>query len=422
MLPGIKFLGDTMSSDVSIDGPIVEEVSSFVFRDDSGFLATVQKCSELGRYYFWFLSDWIRDKISTPFVWIGQFLRDRLYFPLTHPDEGFQSNMNLAAHIKGLLTGAEPISPTKAFPKMEEVRQAFHIETIPILIKTEVQTTTFNLYVVESKEQVNGKGVRFFLFSFYDNYVEKDGEKLNWKPATIFELGAAPILILKALKEKGVTIDSLDLFSLGAVAFEGMRYLNGSDIDIIPKTVILDRAMSSTYKVAQNLYSFPMKHLLYGAAYSSNWDGDPEGACLEFFEKVSTSMAGRTVIQVEARNDHYFSGVGAYSSDFLSRLKELGMTTYSGKFYVPCYKESAHHALSRGLIYCNPKNSGTDVEQFLEMEPLEALSDALMRELYLNPNYSSGSYHQSLVVGGNAENLDILLLRVYAMLQSFVES
>lgn len=411
-----------MSTDLAISEASSEGVSSFVFHDKEGFLETVQKCSELGRYYFWFLSDWLRDVLSKPFVWIGQFLRDQLYFPLTHPDEGFRSNMNLASHVHGLLTGAEQIPPTKAFPQMEEVRCAFDIKNVPITIKTEDQTLTFNLYVVESKELVNGVGLRLFLFSFYGNQVEKDGETADWKPATIYELGAAPVLVLKALKEQGITVDSLDLFSLGAIAFEGMRHLETSEIEIIPKTVILDRAMSSTYKIAQKLYSFPMKHLLYGAAYSSNWDGDPEGACLSFFENTTSSLAGRTAIQVEARNDLYFSGPGAYSSDFLSRLSDLGMTTYSGTFYVPCYKEASHHALSRGHVYCNSKNSGTDVDQFIEMQPLEALSDALMREVYLNSNYSDGPYHQSLIVGGNAENLDILLLRAYAMLQSFVES
>ena len=413
-----------MSSDLIVGEAACGEVSNLVFHDERGFLATVQKGSELGRYYFWFLSDWLREKLSTPFVWVGQYLRDTYYFPLTHPDEGYKHNMKHAARVRELLTGDQPIPNSSAFPQMDEIRRAFTIEKVPIEIQTENQSVIFNLYDIKSIQQVNGKGIRLFLFSLYDNQVQKDGEKAEWKPATIHELGVAPILVLKALNEHGIRIDSLDLFSLGAMAFEGLRHLNDEELDIVPKTMILDRAMSSSYKVAQKQFSFLWAPMMYGAASSCNWAGDPEGACLDFFERFSNGLDGRTVIQIQARTDCYFSGVGAYDKEFLSRLEKLGMHTQSGMFYAPCFKETSHHALSRSLLFpCASHKEEEKKEEFaalFDMESTEALSDALMREVYLNPERSHGSYHQSLVVGGNAENLDILLLRAYATLQSFL--
>jgi len=395
-----------------------EGLSSFIFDDESGFLTTVQKSSELGVYYFGWLKDWIREALSTPFCLAGHALRDRLYFPMTHPDEGFQWNMNLGAHLRQMLVGNEPLVQSDAFPQLEEVRNAFEIKAVPIEVKSGDKTYTFQLYVVESKQQVDGKGLRLFLFSSYGNHVMDKNEKTDWKPETIFELGAVPVLLLKALREKGYEMDSLELFSLGAVAFEGLKYLDQSEADMIPKVVILDRAMPSTYKVAQKLYSFPFRQLLYGAAYSSNWDANPEAACLEFFGRVP-SLEGRTLIQIEAVKDSYFSGPGAYDSDFLERLQNLGMTTYSGTFYAPCYKEASHHALSRSLLYNNP-DSGTIIDRFIEMKPLETLSDALVRSVHLNTEHTRGPFHQSLIVGGNSENLDIVLLRSYSLLRSFL--
>lgn len=396
-----------MVTEISLDS------EPLVFHDVAGSFEALQKTAEIGRYYFGWLSDWMRDILSTPFQWIGQYLRDRLYFPLIHPDEGYQWNMNMAKTLYEMLTGNETIPTTQAWPDVEAVRQAFTIKTVPIQVQSGAQTYSFQTYIVESKEKVDGKGLRLVLFSFYGN--EKNGEP--WKPQSIQELGYAPVLVLQGLQANGYQADSLDLFSLGAVTFQGLEYLKAEDAAIVPSTIILDRGMSSTYKLAQKLYGFFLRWPLYGAAYASNWDGDPEAACLRFFESLGKTE-GRTVIQIEAVKDFYFSGPGGYASDFTQRLNDLGVTTYSGQFYVPCVPERSHHAFSRGLVYNNP-GSGTSVENFIEMDPMESLSDALMSQLFLNPAFSSGEYHTSLVVGGNAEDLNIVLMRAFPSLASF---
>ena len=84
------------------------------------------------------------------------------------------------------------------------------------------------------------------------------------------------------------------------------------------------------------------------------------------------------------------------------------MVTYSGKFYPPCYNEASHHAFPRNLLF-NNSNSGTSITDFIHMNPLETLADAIMREVYSNDRLTKGLYHQSLVVGGNKENLNIML-------------
>lgn len=51
------------------------------------------------------------------------------------------------------------------------------------------------------------------------------------------------------------------------------------------------------------------------------------------------------------------------------------------------------------------------------MKPLESLADALARKVY---SESSGAYHQSLVLGGNSEDLNIVLMRMYPMLCAYL--
>ena len=203
-------------------------------------------------------------------------------------------------------------------------------------------------------------------------------------------------------------------FSIGSVAFEGLKFLK-SDTTIVPQTIILDRGMASTYKVAKRLYFFPFWFILYAAAYFSNWNANPEAACLA----QAPYWAGKSVIHIEATKDYYFSEEGAYDASFCSNLRDYGIKTHSGKFYAPGFTERNQHSLPRGLLYNNP-DSGSSIESFLPMNPCESVSEALMREIYLHPGYTSSSYHQSLIVGGNAENLDLVLLRSYPLLESFL--
>lgn len=407
-------------STVEVDSfSVAKDLVPISFNDEAGLLITAHKGSELSNYYFSWMSEWMREALAYPFTWVGQVLRDRLYFPLTNPSEGFQWNMKMGATFYSMLTGDQEVPRTNAFPQIEEVRNAFNITTIPVQIKSDNRVYTFHIYLVESKELVNGTGLRLFLMSFYGNTVVENGEERDWKPENIVELSVAPILVLKALWKIGYQMDSLDLFSLGAVAFEGLKYLDKSETNIVPQTIILDRGISSTYKVGKKLYSFPISYLLFGIAYLSNWSTDPEKACLQFFERMP-SLQGRMIVQIQAVKDCYFSGVGAYSPNFLQRLSDLGMETFYGNFYPPCYKEASHHALPRSLLYNNP-DSGTFTEGFIEMKPLETLADALMREVFSNPERTAHLYHQSLVLGGNAENLDIVLMRMYSMMCAFLD-
>lgn len=393
--------------------------SAFTFHDNQGFFETAQKSAQLGHHFFGWMNERLREILSAPFVSLGETLRDLQYFPLTYPNDDQKWNMEMGAHFHELLTGNETIPKTNAFSFLDEVRKHFKIETIPITVQSGEHTYTFQVRIVESKEKVDGKGLRLFLFSFYGNQVGSS----KWSPKSIDELGMAPIVVLKALKEQGFEMDSLDLFSLGSVAFQGLQHLEAEDADLIPKMIILDRGMSSTYKVGMQLF-FPqalgaLKFMaIYGSAYVSNWDADPETSCLNFFDRVGVGE-GRTFIQIQATKDSYFSDDGAFDPSFIQRLQEMGMNTYSGTFYAPGYASRADHALSRSLLYNSPE-SGTSAEDFIEMQPLETLADALVGQVHLNGAHSSGSHHNSFVVGGNSEDLNLVLMRNYPMLQAFV--
>ena len=192
--------------------PSNEAVLGFVYNDEADFFTTVRKTSKLGMYYCGWLTDWVRDILFTPLRWTGQVLRDQLYFPLMNPSESFQWDMNFAAHFSAMLLEDKEPCNTEVFPKLKEVKQAFHISRSSIEVKSGEKTYIFPIYIVESKEKINGRGLRLFLFSFYGNQVCGGKEETNWKPETIYELGAAPVLILKALYERGYQMDSLDLF------------------------------------------------------------------------------------------------------------------------------------------------------------------------------------------------------------------
>ena len=203
---------------------------------------------------------------------------------------------------------------------------------------------------------------------------------------------------------------------------DGFKYIVQEEVDSIPKTIILNRSISSIGKVAAQLYSFPISYLLYQAIYALGLDANPEHELLNFFQRIEQnhpqSMEGRKVVIIEARNDRYFSGNGALDPSLCDNLVNTGAEVYQGSFFIPLVAEAAHHALRLDWLL-NNEDSGTVSTQFLHTEKNESVSSSLVRNLM--SEVSEDGYHTCFIVGGNRDSLDsITFLQAAPLLSAFV--
>ncbi|MCB1080619.1 MAG: hypothetical protein KDK69_02245, partial [Chlamydiia bacterium] len=132
--------------------------------------------------------------------------------------------------------------------------------------------------VIESQQDSSGKKLRLILFSFYD-HVDEKGDR--WNPHTTDELSCAPLEVLRAFQQE-ITVHSMMTFSLGNFLLDGLKNIGHEDVAMIPQTLILNRGLSSIWKVASQLYSFPISYLLYQAVYSLGLDANPERELVDF--------------------------------------------------------------------------------------------------------------------------------------------
>lgn len=342
----------------------------------------------------------------SPLQTIGLFLRNALYLPWFSKkvDPDYILNQRLSQKIaESLMTSA--IFPTNEY---DPIKHAFFMRDIEITIEGPI-SQIFTIRLFESKEAIGGKKLRMILFSFNENEEGERGQiQRKWNPLTIQALSKSPILILKALKEVGISVDSLVTTSLGNVILQGLN--QEEDFKILPSTLIMNRGFTSTKKVSFQLFSFPLNYLLYGAALLTGWNADPEKELISFLIRESQSsqpFQERKVIILEARKDFYFSQQGRFDLDTHTKIAALGHKVFRGNFFTFPFQARAHHALSLDHLV---NNSVTDTlaDSAITLSQEEKVSSAIARDVLLS---GDGEYHTCFYICGNDGTLDIGTVR-----------
>ncbi len=203
-----------------------------------------------------------------------------------------------------------------------------------------------------------------------------------WDPLSTDELSAAILDILKAYQTQ-IPIDSMMCFSIGALAFDGLKQVAPEDFHFIPKNLIFNRGLTSIEKVSNRLFSFPVSSILYQLAHFFNLDSNPENELLQFLNRTQQdvpSLEKRKIVIIEAKHDQYFSGDAGFNPDFSKQIALKGFPTFEGTFFVLIFHPAAHHAIRLDLMI-NNHNSGTITEKFLPISTNESVASSIVNTL-----------------------------------------
>lgn len=255
-------------------------------------------------------------------------------------------------------------------------------------------------------ESNDDQKLRLVLFSFYYN-TQSDGEiSSDWNPTSGDEIGLAPLEIIKALKQY-ISVDSMMCCSLGGISFDALKNVTE---DFLPRTIIWNRSLTSTWKAGMSLFSSPTNYFLYWATSYFGLYADPEKSLMDFCQWADQ----KRVVIIQAKEDSYFSGDSALDPLFFESLRKSNVELYDGLFLIPLLAPRAHHACRLDLIL-NNQNSGTSTENFLPMEKHDSLSDSIVRNLFMDEES-----HTCFIIGGNKDSLDsILYLQALPLLSSY---
>lgn len=323
----------------------------------------------------------------------GQSLRDNYYLPLRkEPVDPFLAESGAyASEVTQMLKGeTSHLDPT--FFYLPQVIKNFTVKDIPVVIENSDHSYTFNIRVLENPK------LRLVLFSFYDNG--------DWDPTSSDEIGLVPLEIMRALQQY-IPIDSMMCCSIGGITFEALKY--ASD-DFLPRTIIWNRALTSTWKAGLSQFSSPLNYFLYWATSYFKLHADPEKSLADFCQWADH----KRVVVIQATNDFYFSGDSALGPSFFERMRGANVELYEGKFLIPLLNPRAHHDCRLDMII-NNHDFGTSTEHFLPMGKYESLPDCLVRNLFMPENG-----HTCFIIGGNRHSMDsILYLQALPLLSSY---
>lgn len=281
---------------------------------------------------------------------------------------------------------------------------------------------TFKVRLFESKMLIHEKKLRIILFSFNVNTeaLTKGGDLQRWNPLSIRDLSDGPLSVLRALKETGIKVDSLVTASLGNVTFDGFRHFpHSKEASTIPSTIVINRGMTSTRKVAAQLYSKPLNYVLLAIAKWSRWDADPELGLLNVLKM--NGEVKREVVIIEALKDYYFAygDKGGFDFDLHEKIKQLGVAVFRASFFSYPFQIRSHHSLSLKHL---KNNSATEVLANtipLSFQSEEKMSSTIAREIF---HKGEEEFHTCFYVAGNDATLDTGGIRdIMPLLTAFIE-
>ncbi len=331
---------------------------------------------------------------------LGIILRNAFFLPLYNKkiDPDFELNQTLAKKITQDFTRLQP---------------HFHMWDVAVHLEGAVKRI-FIVRIFESHQPIHGKKLQIVLFSFNGN---QEGTAKRWEPLTMQELSGSALSVMQAFKAKGIQFDSMVTTSLGNVALEGLKYVAP---DTIPPTLIINRGLTSVKKVANQLYSFPLNYLLYGAAKWSGWNADPEQELLNFLQKNSQTSASpqRNIMIIEVLKDFYFSEKGGFQHDLHHKIAQWRASVFRACFYPFPFHTRAHHAASTALLVNNAVTKVHANTMSITMENEETVASAIAKNIFFK---GDKEFHTCFYICGNDATLDIGTAReAMPLLSAFV--
>jgi len=369
--------------------------------------------------------------LNLPQQIIGSLIRDRLFLPLNYPDQTTKWDIKGNLLLLDWLMGKKEIPNTYSnYKLLQKIKQHFTITAKKICVEAadKSQTIEFQTYFIESNKSISGNGLTYILVSFYGNKVieknQQNTQEMPWIPDNIKSLSGMLPAILMNLKENNISVDSLQVFSLGGATLESLQ--TPDMIEILPRNLILNRSFTSSDKVANALYSLPYRILLTNLAWITKWYANPEQTILTFFKRVAenkdpSSLKNRTCIIFKATKDNFFGENNSFAKDFESKLKQTGLKVFSGEFYASDIPLRSQHSTSLNdfvAIDDSQKETGTDRTGFLEMKEGESLAHALAN--FFN-SFPEKERHICLNIGGSRENLAPMVKSILPVLEEFLK-
>ncbi len=349
---------------------------------------------------------------------VGKLIRDELFLPLQKQlPEYLKSTHKEVLNRRDALRGSS-VSTEK---KYRLIRDFFTMRDVPVEIvdPTDSSKRIFTLRLFETKEPIQGKTLRLFLFSFYGNVQTQGQKKESWDPQTITQLSRGPLDVLAALNEQGIKVDTVMTCSLGNIMWEGLEsfLLEFKKRDIIPQTILIDRGFTSGEKVGKKLFCCLPRTILSALTSWSGWNADPERALRTFIQEGNSEK--RTVHIYQAQEDHYFSGPGAFDDDL---HKELGKhaQVVQATFLPLDLHPTAHHGVPIDKLQFNSTTKVVSVPEIPFGEEHQKLPTAIARKILLN---DSKKEHTLFVVGGNKGTLDMMVEEIATrILNAYIKS
>lgn len=293
------------------------------------------------------------------------------------------------------------------------LRQHIQIREVPVDIAFKGVTYRFNVRVVESKPSVVGKKFRFVNFSWYANEIIKDGVVQPWVPKHTDEMSVAPLDVLRALKQRGYAFQSMMCFSLGNLSFNGLNELSDKDLDLLPKTLILNRGFTSLWKILCKFYTGAWsmwRRILFQLCALLKMSPDPENGLREHMERIAKMengpefLASLRAYVLEASGDVYFSGASALDKDFIDKLKAAGVGhAVRHEVYAPAVGNETQHFAR--LDQCVTRASTDGGEHYDSLKPVASV---LADEIFLGDADADG-YHSCFLVSGNRNPPDTII-------------
>jgi hypothetical protein len=359
----------------------------------------------------------------TPVKDLGVSLRNNFYLPWYKDklEDHLKINERLAEKTVCELTNASNSVPGKFVSEEIALFQTyFSIRDVKVRVEGDI-SLIFTVRLFESKKPVNGKKLQLILFSYNGNHEEELGKERRWEPITLDELSKGPLLVLKAFQNNGIKVDSLITTSLGNVVYDSFNNASARSLGkVIPTTLVLNRGFTSTKKVANQLFSFPLNYLLYGAAKLTGWDANPEQGLLTFLKDngQGKEKTPYQVVVIESRNDFYFSGSGSFASDYHNKLLATGARVFRASFYTHLFHPRSHHAIPLEYLTNNVATKIFANSSELSFTDGENVSSMLAKNIFLSGDQK---VHTCFFIAGNDVTLHVSTVRdVFGLLKEFV--
>ena len=308
-------------------------------------------------------------------------------------------------------------------PEIKAISEFFDAKDEDIFLKTAEKTYKVSVRIISCKNKHESGGVRFILWALNGNEEkeEKDSEFKRWDPLCKQQIAALGLDLINYFSCY-YPIHTLMPYSMGNSILGGLDLVEDQNLDIIPNKIVINRGLSSFYKVGQKIFP-KTTACLHGLGIDKliGLDLDPETELLNFLKRSFKEPEGmekwkkRTVVLIEAARDKYFSKEGAFAEDYHRKIKDYA-SAYRGKFTIPELSWESHHAAPLDLLKKLDNLNGCETDHFLAMDVNESVAQVLERDF----KNDDGTTHTVFCIGGKLDNLDSMTRSITGILKSWI--